>query len=292
MELAAVFRAHARAESALPAGLDATLARLSSTALEAWPELDIDAAEFVRYVAERVPAVEVGAALDGLCAADLYLACGCARGVTAAVEAFDRQFLSRIGKHVRRIDASPTFAAELTQHLRVKLLVAAAGEVPRIAQYAGACPLGAWLRVVAVREALLFARKVVESPRDPEELARLAVPGTSEAERELVRLRYQPEFQSALEAALAALDAKERNLLRLHYVDRLSIDRLSPMYGVHRATCARWIAAAHTKLLDAVRARMQAQLGLSTVEFHSLAGMMVSGLHISMTRALDGSSGA
>jgi RNA polymerase sigma-70 factor (ECF subfamily) len=290
MALGAVFRAAWPAQAEVPPDLDERLADLVSTAQAAWRELTISDEEYVRYLAERSPSVDVAKALENLCAADLLLACACARGSRKAVEAFEARFLSRIPQYVRRIDASPEFANELTQQLRAKLLVAAAGELPRIAQYAGACPLGAWLRVVAVREALMVGRRVVEAPSDPADLAALALAAGSDADRELVRLRYQPEFQVALETALAGLDAKERNLLRLHYVEGLSIDRLSPMFGVHRATCARWIAAAQGKLLDAIRERLQAQLGLSTVEFHSLAGLMVSGLHISITRMLADSS--
>jgi RNA polymerase sigma-70 factor (ECF subfamily) len=254
---------------------------LIAAAKAAWPELDIPSEDFAAYMKER------SSRLDPACVADLYLAAGCVRGIDAAVRAFEKQLLTQVPKWVRRIDASPAFAAEVQQHLRVKLLVAADGAPPRIAQFAGACPLSAWLRLVAVREALMVGRKVAEAPYDPQDLANLAQAALpTETERDLVRLRFQREFQAALEASLGALDAKERNLLRLHYLDKLSIDQLAPMFRAHRSTVARWIGAAHDKLLAGVRDRLQEQLGLTTTEFHSLAGMLVSGLHISMTRAL------
>ncbi len=287
MGWAAIFRETLGA-TALPPDLDARLAQLTTTALAAWPALGISADEFVAYLAARLPKVDVAAALDKLCPADLYLACGCARGLPAALALFEAHVLADVPRQVHGIDASPAFAAELMQQLRVTLLVAPAnGKPPRIAQYAGACPLSGWLRVVAVRAALLEKKRAdpLSAPDGLEELVRPAAAAAA-ADHELVRLRYQPEFQAALEAALAALGAKERNLLRLHYIERLSIDRLSPMFGVHRATCARWIRTVHDQLLASVHARLQEELGLSADELESLAGLMVSGLHISMARAL------
>jgi RNA polymerase sigma-70 factor, ECF subfamily len=270
-----------RGEGPVPADLDARLRALVGAAAAAWPEVRIPESDFLAHLAGRLPARDLAGALDNLSPADLYLACGCARGLPPAVAAFDARFLSRVPVHVRRIDAAPAFAAEIQQALRVKLLVG--DGQPRIAQYSGACPLDAWVRVVAVREALTLLRKGQEVPSDPQDLP--AAPAVS-FDRELIRLRYQSEFQAALDEALTGLDARDRNLLRLHYVDRLGIDALGAMFNVHRTTCARWIVAAQEKLLGAVRQRLQAQLGIDSGEFHSLAGLLLSGLHISMTRAL------
>src|SRR5439155_27001611 len=79
------------------------------------------------------------------------------------------------------------------------------------------------------------------------ELDRL-VGADPDPETALLRARYASAANEALREAFASLDARERNLLRQHFVDRLSIDDLGPLYGVHRATVARWLERAREAL--------------------------------------------
>src|SRR5258708_6641308 len=80
--------------------------------------------------------------------------------------------------------------------------------------------LGGWLRVAAVRLAL-DALPAGHEISDEDEVAQ-AVAGQLDPESELLRERYQAEFQEALEVCLAALPPRERTLLRLAYVNGLS----------------------------------------------------------------------
>ncbi len=91
-------------------------------------------------------------------------------------------------------------------------------------------------------------------------------PGVAPAQRHL-RERYAAELGRAISDAMAALTARQRTLLRLAYVDGLSVDVLGRMYAVHRATAARWLAAAPEALFDESRLRVEAALdaGLTSV---------------------------
>jgi RNA polymerase sigma-70 factor (ECF subfamily) len=58
------------------------------------------------------------------------------------------------------------------------------------------------------------------------------------------------------------------------------------MYGVNRATAARWLVAARQSLLERARAAMRASLGSSEEELESLALLLQSQLHVSLARRL------
>lgn len=59
-------------------------------------------------------------------------------------------------------------------------------------------------------------------------------------------------------------------VLRLHYHDALSIDRIGALLGVHRATAARWIRAASDAVRDETRRLLHTRLGPSAAEIDSL----------------------
>src|SRR5215467_5483967 len=75
------------------ADLDRRLWALVAEGRAAWPDLPIAAKDVVEFVARQVTPDLADAALDGLRPADLYLACACARGVAAAIAAFDREYM-------------------------------------------------------------------------------------------------------------------------------------------------------------------------------------------------------
>lgn len=244
----------------------------------AWPELALSpealAAHLARIDAPERPHVE------------LYLACACAHGDSGALEIFERTVLSEVGAFVRRIDAAEEFAQEVRQALRERLLLRRDELPPRIADYTGRGPLGAWVRVAAVRVALDLKRAAPRASPLPSGSEAVA-PGL-DPEMELLRRRYRGHYEEALRAALAMLDAKERNLLRLHIVDGVSLERIAVAYRVHRATAARWAAAARDRLLAETYRRLGETLPLSRSELHSLAAVVQSQLHLSLTSFMKG----
>ncbi len=99
-----------------------------------FPQMPIPAEAFLDYLVERLPpdgdAME---ALRAVHAADLYLACGCARGATWAIAEFERSVLSQVPLFLARSHPEANLIEEVTQVLRMKLLVGTDGGPARIA---------------------------------------------------------------------------------------------------------------------------------------------------------------
>ena len=117
-------------------------------------------------------------------------------------------------------------------------------------------------------------------------MGRLAASG-SDPELDLVKRRYGPQFKAALDEALRGLPAKERNLLRLYFVQGLTVEEIGRMEGTHKSTISRWLAKARTQVLEAVRKSLGDNLKLSPPELDSLIGALQSQLHVSLHRALE-----
>jgi len=248
----------------------------------AWPKVRLDPGVFARALAEH-------GATEVVYVEDFYLARACVEGDEAAVRAFDDTHLAQIGKFLARFHPSPEFLAEVRQELRDRLLVAPPGGRPRIAGYSGRGPLGAWVRVAAVRAALDLARGRGHAPEPAGGLASAVAPDDS-PEARLVIERHRGAYEEALRRALGLLTVKERTLLRLHFVDGLSTERIGIIHQAHKATAARWIAAARQKLLDETYRELSARLQLSPKELASLTAVVRSELHVSVARLLGGSS--
>src|SRR5439155_17675697 len=109
--------------------------------------------------------------------------------------------------------------------------------------YSGRADLRMWIRTTAVRLAIDLLRRKRALPIDDDELA--ALPALAD-DPEVAHLkdRYRDELRTAIGEAIGALEARDRLLLKYHYVDGLAIDRIGALYGVHRATAARWLGAA------------------------------------------------
>jgi len=265
------------------AALEPMFEALVEQGRRAWPEIAMAGASLAKQLAQHIPreasVVDVLAAIH---AEDFYLATACLAGDRAAIAAFEAQFLSRVPAIVRRVTKTPTATDELLQQIRVAILTATGG-APRLAQYSGRGPLHGWVRTVALNAALMAARpkrENVHASRDVAERGDL-LGGPGGLETRLVKQRHLPQFQQALDGALAMLAPRERNLLRAYYVDEMSIDRLGVRFRVHRATAARWLSAAREKLLGETRKKLGELVDVTPSEFDSLATAIKSQLSIS-----------
>jgi RNA polymerase sigma-70 factor (ECF subfamily) len=265
---------------ALP-GLEETLAGLVRQARQAWPEVGMDAKAFLAHVAERLPSTgDAHEVLASLRAADFFLAFACVRGEARALEALDAQVLSQVGTWLPR--EQPALVDELRQLLRQRLLVPVDGAPPKLASYSGRGPLGQWVRAVALR---LHIDQQRAAPRErPMEEAPVALAERLGVDPELafIRERHQEDFRVAFRAALGRLEARERNLLRLHHVHGLSMDAVSATYQTPRSTVARWIARARERLLALTREELTTRLGLTSDELDSMLRLVGSQLDVSL----------
>jgi len=259
---------------------------LFTAARATWPGVELDREAFMSHLRERI---EEAAARDEH-ASDLFLACACLRGDPKAIAFLEARFLAQVPAFLSRMESDPTAIAELLQALREKLLLPSAGGRPKLAEYTGQGPLSAWLRVVAVRAALDSKRG---KPREvlQEEIPDTLLPCSDDPELDYLRVRYAAEFRAAFHDALLGLEPKARTVLRLHILDGLNIDRIGAIYGVHRATVARWIADARAWLFEQTRRLLSDRLSLEPHEFESVLRLVGANLDASVRRLLEDEPG-
>jgi RNA polymerase sigma-70 factor (ECF subfamily) len=100
------------------------------------------------------------------------------------------------------------------------------------------------------------------------------------------KAEHREHVRRALEDAAAALPVRDRTLLRMHFVERASIDDIAAVYRVHRATAARWVNAARTTLIEQSRDRFLAISQLEPEDTAGLASFVESQLTLSLDRIL------
>jgi RNA polymerase sigma-70 factor (ECF subfamily) len=214
-------------------------------------------------------------------AGDLVLAWNVARGHRDAVARFEREIAGEIAASARKVDRARSFVDEITQVVRVRLLV---GDAPRIASYRGRGPLRAWVAVTALRIALNAKRD--KQPASDDVLADVV---DREPDPELRHLRtlYRAEFREALVGALTGLPQRERALLRLRFVAGLELAHIGKLYRVHESTASRWIAAAVEAVGIATRKELVKRLEVTAATADSVARMVASQLDLSIARILQ-----
>lgn len=197
---------------------------------------------------------------------DLFLATACSERVEGATELLLARHGHAITAALRRMQLS-TSQRDDAYSKTLEVVFVGEGGQPAIDGYRGRGSLEGWLKVSAVRA----AHRVLRSPAtrtidtDPQWALDSA---TAEAvwstqERHLLDAEGTEAFRGALRDALEALRSEERRTLRLHYVERLSIDALAQMWGTHRATAARRVAKLRQRIRDHVLEHLQAEFGSS-----------------------------
>jgi RNA polymerase sigma-70 factor (ECF subfamily) len=254
--------------------------RALDTARSTWPDFAIPDRVFADYILERLPEPRDPVAVSRLHISDLYLALGCLRNVPTALAALDRELVMVIAKYLGR-DSSD----ELRQLVRERVLVTRAGKAPRLAAYTGRGALGAWLRVIAVRTALNVHR-ADNALRRAELGAATQVAPEADPELDFIKARYRPMFRAALEASLRALPGKRRTMLRLYFLDGLTLAKIGRLFGVHESTIALQLAAIRKQIIEHTRAELVASHGLADDEAHSLIGLLASHADLALSSVL------
>ncbi len=283
--LAAAFVAACPGAPALdPADLDARLAAAIDHAARAWPTIDTAAIDLAAALGRRADVADPVAAITADAAAELHLAIACARGDAAAIRGFEDRYMDAVPAALASMRLPPATVDEVRQEVRRKLLVADDdGAPPRILDYAGAGTLRGLVGVVAARTALSLLRKK-DHAAPPHELLDLADAAPDPAVQ-LLKARYRVAFRAAFEAAVATLEARDRNLLRLHYLGGVTLDQLASMYNVHRATAVRWLADVRRRVLAATRKRL-ADDGVESSQLGGMMALIESQLDLSVHRLL------
>jgi len=267
------------------AGLEDLVQRAIASARAAWPAIILDEARFRQSLLRAVEGQSDPArALGDVCAADLWLAQACALGDARALEAFDREHLARVPIFLARHPAR-ALADEVGQVLRERLLLRREDGPPRIADYTGRGPLGSWLRVATLRAAANLTR----SEKTHDELEDNDLPTGAFAEVPELRVlegRYKQAFRDAFRRAFAALAPDERTLLKLHFVDGVTVRKLVPILGVSSATAGRRLQAAQRLLGDRVLAELAHQTDQPAEDLESVVRALMSKLEVSLSALL------
>lgn len=274
-----------RSDEGARSELEPALLALVDEGRRRWPAFAVPVAELAAYLRER----SGPGGLPPLAhAGDLLLACACVRGEQAALQAFQELYDPIVRRVCSRRRVDPALADDARQALYERLLVSRGGQPPRIADYRGQGRLEGWVATAASTTLLMMQRAAGRRREQPESSASGGeLVGALDPELEFIRARYKSELEEAIAGALEELGDRERTLLRLHLGERLSIDTLGAMYGVNRATAARWLVSARQTLLERARAAMRARLGSSDAELESLGVLLQSQLHVSLARRLS-----
>lgn len=277
---------------ALPAGrrpapsaaLERALSQAVSAARLAHPDFTaVSGEDLARHLATCANSPE---GLDELHAPDLLLALACARGDDRALVALHQRIGQVVPRAVARLRSTGAFLEEVRQLLSQRLLVPPQGGAARVLDYRGKGPLDRWLRAAALRVALNLL-ETDKSSREQGDSAIRALPDQGvDPELHHLRRRYAPEFKEAVEAALKGLSPKERNFLRLYFVEGLTVEQIGAMQGAHKSTVSRWLARARETVGAQVRQLLGDRLHLSAGDLESLMGLLQSELELSLLRVL------
>jgi RNA polymerase sigma-70 factor (ECF subfamily) len=254
--------------------------RVWKTARKAWPGVEVPLERFASFFDERAARGGAGE-LHG---DDLYLACACLAGDRAALRAFDA-LLEEVARKLRRVAPNDEALADAKQAAR--RLVMARGDRPAaLSDYNGRGALGGWLRIVLGRELLTLRRQAARELRaDTGELAAV-VDREDDPETAYLKTHYRREFKEAFAAAMARLDDDERRALRYAIVERLGIDDVARLEGVHRATAARQVARARARLSEETRGVLRDKLKLDAAQLDSVLRLIDSQVDVSVRRLL------
>jgi RNA polymerase sigma-70 factor (ECF subfamily) len=276
--------------------LDRRLWAIVAEGRAAWPQLAVDAHHVVAFVARQATADLAEAALDGLRPADLYLACACALGSSAAITSFDRDYMREVDIALARMRIGAPRLADVKQLVRQRLFVGGGTvgqptSAGKIAEYGGRGDLRRWVRSVAVRTCLNELRKGKrEVLVDDDHLIAQHAIAVDDPELEYMKRTYASEFKAAFAEALASLGAREQTLLRYHHVDGLNIDEIGAIYRIHRVTAFRWLEKAKELLVRTTLDVLRNRLRLPASELDSVLRMIRSQIHLSLIRHLGGPS--
>jgi RNA polymerase sigma-70 factor (ECF subfamily) len=244
---------------------------------EAWPEIDVDREAFAAAIARHGDAVTK--------AADLYLALACVAHDRRAIEAVQALLATELRFAAQKTQASQDQLAEVKARVSRVLFVDEPERPAALRGYSARGDLKSYLRVIARRELVRVVNAGRREVGADDNLIDCIVPRT-DPEISMLRERYRTEVDEALHAAVRTLDDRDRALLRYAFVDNLNVDDIGTLYDVHRATAARWVAAARERLGAAIRDALATRLKIHVDEVDSIVRLVQSKIDISLDRVL------
>lgn len=238
-----------------------------------WPTARVDPKAFAHaaLVCAGAASADARAGFAAMRMSDLFLATACAGGDQGAILAFEDAFFGEITRAFSSRSHDEAFLDDARQNIRERLFVGHAGQPPEIAKYGGRGSLRRWFRFVVIHHTLNFKRFEARAPVPADIDYEQALLAPSDPELLHLRQRYSADFRDATKDAALRVSPEDRLILVHHYVERLSIDRIGAIYGIHRVTAARRVNKARDRFVELVREALTARL---KVEGHELASIM------------------
>lgn len=266
--------------------LAADLASLRATAVAAYPDIEVDAATFAAELARRLGAAASPEQLAAVRVGHVHLAIACAHGDIAAIRKLEAEFLDEVDASAYRLQARRDQADEVRSYMRRILFVHEPGRPAALNEFSGRGDLRTYIRVIATRELVrLIDKGKREVPIDEasflDKLSPISHPGLG-----ILRETYRADVDAAIRAALASLGEESRALLRYSVIDGWTVDRIGALFGIHRSTAARRVAAAREELGTAIRSELSARLAISLDEVDSVVRLVQSRIDVSLERLL------
>jgi RNA polymerase sigma-70 factor (ECF subfamily) len=264
---------------------DGRASELVATACAAWPDLCPPAPSFATIVDARlargVAIVDPG---------EILLAHAAANGHRVALRELERR-LAGVDAELARMGLRSVDVDEVKQYARTKLLAPDEDGRTKLVEYAGEGRLSACIRVVALRAAVDLLRR--RGPQDRREsvddrTVDALVDTGGGPELEAVYRQHRDAVRAAVADAIGELAPRDRAVLRMHLLERLSIDGIAELRGVHRGTAARWLVRLRDTIGARTRALLAERLALDANEVASLCRAIDSQLDLSLPRLLDG----
>ena len=227
---------------------------------------------------------EVQAFVDELRADDLCLIIACEHGDEKAWEDLVANFDSTVKSAARKISANSEDAEDLASSIWAELYGlrqdAEGNKKSKLAYYSGRGSLAGWLRAVVSQLAIDQYRKTsklvqIEETREFENLAEEssnisangAVLHHNESPEEILsEKRTSDDVASALQTAIAALDAEDRLILKLYYFDDLKLKDIAATFSYHEATASRKLVRVQAEIRKCVEKELKRTHGWSDGE--------------------------
>lgn len=240
------------------------------------------------------PAAAVEKYLESLHSGELALACACSAGNDAAWEYFVEEYRPQLHRAARAI-AGESGACELADSLFADLFGLREAEGMRRSlfdYFHGRSKLTTWLHAILAQrhvDELRRARKMdplddSESEADGDQAAgRFAKNDSPDPER----APYLAMLQAAVEAALCALEPRDRLRLAYYYVEELTLLEIGKLLGEHEATVSRKLERARQGLRRAVEAALREERKLSEAQLRLCYEYAREEWPFDLTRALS-----
>jgi RNA polymerase sigma-70 factor, ECF subfamily len=248
----------------------------------AWPEVEVAREVFGEFLDNHT--IDL-AGKSAAIVRDLYLACACAQRMPEGLRAFSRTFQPIIAGAARSFDPAPAFCDEVAQQLNENLFVGSSGVRAGIHQYAGDGPLAGFVATCAKRLAGRIHSGASKTQLKAEQELVEQFSDADGNEITLLKRHYKEIFNRALTVALRQLPQRDRLVLRMNLVSRLSTAKIASMYNVSQPTVSRWIQKAAQEIFSNVKEIVREQLGVDTRDVASLLALVRSQIEITILQS-------